>query len=302
MSFLPILAQLPNEWVKVSLRVAVTTALHPLDLSKTLMQIGYEPVAPIPGKSILGSAVMILPNVFSYTSYLRKVHGFDGLYTGLTPKLIGLTLATLYSDILADKLGLKEQEQEAESSDDDAELLKQRYVASLKRDLAVHTISAAIMHPFHVVAVRQMAQLVGNEAKYNSTFGSLRTIVREEGLLGLFSGFIPKLIGDLGCVLLAGTTTYWVHRYVIAEREQRAYFGSFNNFIWAGLMYPFQLTSICVIVSKSGLAAGTPPNMPVYSDWTQAFRMLRNEGEHKRGSSLFFRYVKKSAAGYQRRF
>lgn len=193
---------------------------------------------------------MVLPNIFTYTGYIRKTEGFSGLFRGLTPKLIGMALSTLFSEKLADELGITDVPRESDDGDEDN--MQQRYIAMIKRDLAVHAITAAISHPFHVVSVRQMAQIVGNETKYNSTFGSLVTIVREEGVLGLFTGFLPRLIGDLGCVLLAGSTTYWVHRYIIAEREQRAYFGSLNSFIWAGIMYPFQLTSICVIVSKSG--------------------------------------------------
>ena len=43
-------------------------------------------------------------------------------------------------------------------------------------------------------------------------------------------------------------------------------------------------------VSRSGLAAGYPPFMPLYMGWTDCFAHLRSQKQLKRGSSLLFRY------------
>lgn len=51
------------------LRLGVSAALHPFEYSKTLIQLGYEPIAPLPGKSILGKPIMKLPNIFQYGRY-----------------------------------------------------------------------------------------------------------------------------------------------------------------------------------------------------------------------------------------
>lgn len=36
-----------------------------------LIQLGYEPIAPRPGRSLFGSPVLILPNVFQYGKLMR---------------------------------------------------------------------------------------------------------------------------------------------------------------------------------------------------------------------------------------
>ena len=46
----------------------------------------------------------------------------------------------------------------------------------------------------------------------------------------------------------------------------------------------------CMVVSKSGLAAGYPPHMPLYKGWVDCWRHLSAQGQLKRGSSLMFRY------------
>lgn len=40
------------------------------------------------------------------------------------------------------------------------------------------------------------------------------------------------------------------------------------------------------------LRAGSPPSMPIYNGWRHCYDTLKLAGDHKRGSSLFFRYVK----------
>lgn len=55
-----------NSWVRFGLRLGVSAALHPFEYSKTLIQIGYEPIAAKPGKSMIGRPIMALPNIFQY--------------------------------------------------------------------------------------------------------------------------------------------------------------------------------------------------------------------------------------------
>lgn len=58
-----------SEWLRFGMRLGVSAALHPFEYSKTLIQLGYEPIAPIPGRSILGKSIMVLPNIFQYGKY-----------------------------------------------------------------------------------------------------------------------------------------------------------------------------------------------------------------------------------------
>lgn len=246
---------------------------------------------------MLGHPVYVLPNIFTYMGHLKRTEGFFGLFRGLSPKLVGMVLSTVGSEKLAERVGLKAPEKRKED-DLSGEEMKERYVVQLKRDLFLHTTGIVISQPFHVVSVRMMAQYVGRETKYSSIFGALWTVYKEEGILGLFSGIVPRLLADLLVVAIASSTTYLVHRHLIHDRESRMYFGNFNTFIWAGILYPFHLTSTCIIVSGSGLAAGRPPQMPLYNNWYDCFNTLKAEGDLKRGSSIFFRYVKPKRISY----
>lgn len=77
------------EWVRFGMRLAVSAALHPLEYSKVLIQLGYEPTAPVPGKSMFGTPIMVLPNIFQYSKPLlymkqkkKKIKNFETkLYT-----------------------------------------------------------------------------------------------------------------------------------------------------------------------------------------------------------------------------
>lgn len=289
----------PNEYVKLGLKVGVASALHPFEYAKVLMQIGFEPIPPVPGKSIFGQPVYVLPNIFTYMGHLKRTDGFFGLFRGLSPKLVGMILSSVGSEKLAQKVGLGAVEKTSKDDDEpNGEELRFQYITQLRRDLFLHTSGILISQPFHVVSVRMMAQYVGKETKYNSILGALYTVWKEEGILGLFSGVIPRLLADLLVVAIASSTTYLVHRHVLQEKESRLYFGSFNTFIWTGILYPFHLVSSCIIVSKSGLAAGRPPNMPLYNNWVDCFSKMRADGDLKRGSSIFFRYVRAKSISY----
>jgi len=216
-----------------------------------------------------------------------------GLFRGLSPKLVGMILSSCVSEKVADKWGftaIEKPKKDEELTDEQRFEFMHR---QLSRDLVVHSVGLVVSHPLHVISVRMMAQFVGKEIKYKSILGSLITIWRDEGILGFFDGLIPRLLADLLCFTLATTTTYMVNKHIIVEKEQQQYFGHFNAFIWAGILYPFHLVSTCTIVSGSGLAAGRPPMMPLYGNWTHCYKSLQRTGELKRGSSVFFRYAKK---------
>lgn len=71
----------------------------------------------------------------------------------------------------------------------------------------------------------------------------------QEGLFGLFSGIVPKLICDLTCIALTSTTCYLVNKYYIREQGNRTYFAGFVQFIYASILYPIQVVSTCMVVS-----------------------------------------------------
>lgn len=151
-----------------------------------------------------------------------------GCYRGLSPKLVGNILSTYLAEQVADKLGVAkvEEEEKEDISDDD---YYQRFEIDLKRSVVVHAAGTVISSPFHVVSLRMMAQFVGRETKYTSITGSIVQIYTDEGILGFFSGLIPRLIFDISCVVVASTATYLIGRHFIREKEGRQYLGSLSS-------------------------------------------------------------------------
>lgn len=58
-----------NQWISFGMRLGVQSALHPFEYAKVLIQLGYEPIAPRPGRTIFGKDVLVLPNIFKYSKY-----------------------------------------------------------------------------------------------------------------------------------------------------------------------------------------------------------------------------------------
>lgn len=162
---------------------------------------------------------------------------------------------------------------------------------NLKRDIVLTVSGIIVAHPFHVISLRMMAQFVGRETLYNSILGSIGEIWRTEGILGFFSGLIPKLLCDVACLVLSSSTVFVVNKYFIKDKLARQYNAGFMQFMFSSLLYPLQVVSTCSAVSGSRLMAGQPPIMPSYKHWVDCWNDLQGRKELKRGSSLFWRYV-----------
>lgn len=201
---------------------------------------------PRPTTTLFGKPALVLPNIFQYgkpqlllsgdkllicsilVSYIKSVDGLYGCYRGLSPKLLGNIVSTHLSEHIADKLGMAKVDEEEEEGMSE-EKYTDRFEKQLKRSVVVHAAGAVISSPFHVISIRMMAQFVGRETKYTSILGSIVQIYKDEGIMGFFSGVIPRLLFDVTCVVVASTATYLVGRHFIREKEGRAYFGSLSS-------------------------------------------------------------------------
>ncbi|XP_039966373.1 mitochondrial carrier homolog 2 [Bactrocera neohumeralis] len=281
-----------NEWIRFGMRLAVSAALHPFEYSKVLIQLGYEPIPARPGTSLLGKPIMVLPNIFQYAGYIRKMDGFYGCYRGLAPKLVGSIVSMIFSEKIADRVGLPAIDDKDKDDNDltDEELYVQ-FKVNLKRDVVLSVSGIIVSHPFHVISLRMMAQFIGRETLYQSIFGSIKEIYKTEGVLGFFSGLVPKLLCDVVCLVLTSTTVFVLNKYVIKDKIGRQYNAGFVQFAFSSILYPFQVVSSCMAVTGSRLMAGRPPVMPEYKNWVDCWNDLQARGELKRGTSLFWRSV-----------
>lgn len=104
-----------------------------------------------------------------------------------------------------------------------------KFKVNLKRDVVLTASCIVVTQPFHVISIRMMAQFVGRETLYKSLLGSMAEIYRHEGILGFFSGLMPKLLCDLACVVLSSSTVYLLNKYVIKDKLGRQYSAAFTQ-------------------------------------------------------------------------
>ncbi|XP_023028322.2 mitochondrial carrier homolog 2 isoform X1 [Leptinotarsa decemlineata] len=280
--------QKENRWSNYALRIIVNTVSHPFEYAKVLIQIGYEPIAPTPTKTLFGKPAYKLPNIFEYVKHIKSVDGFRGCYVGMFPKISGNLLSAVVTQRLADYLEPPSEEEnfDEESSEEEKRI---KYIKGVRCDLITHTAAIVVSQPFHVITVRMMAQFVGRETKYIGLFGSIREVYQQNGVLGFFSGLVPRLLGDILSLLLASSLTYAINRYLIEEKELKVYTSATMTFVASAITYPFQVVSNCMAVTNSGLMAGSRL-MPHYTTWIDCWSDLASRNQLKRGSSLLIRY------------
>lgn len=278
------------------LKVGASTLAHPIEFAKVLIQIGHEPVDPKHTKTLMGRPALSLPSVFGYIGHIRRRDGFLGLYRGCSTKLIGIGVSTVVSDKVKNALEGKQffvKDPKILTSDEDdltAEEKLSKTMDDALKDMAEKMACLILTQPLHVCTVRAMAQFVGNETKYDGVFGNIVSVYRESGILGYWSGLVPRALGELTCVSLTYAIGYIVNTYILEDKSLKAWTQHLASFFASSITYPFQVVGNCMVVSKSGLAAGYPPHMPLYKGWVDCWRHLSSQKQLKRGSSLMFRY------------
>lgn len=183
-------------------------------------------------------------------AYIRTTDGLAGCYRGLTPRLLGAFLGAFGAERIADKLKLDTvTDEEAQAGQtNDAQLYK-NYDKKLKRELAITAAEVLLSQPFQVISIRIMAQFVGQETQYSGIFGSFQEVIAQEGIKGLWSGVVPRLLNELGCVLLVNATSFMICKYLIKDPVAQAYSTTLTSYVFQSVFYPFQVVSACMAVS-----------------------------------------------------
>jgi len=149
-----------------------------------------------------------------------------------------------------------------------------------------------IAHPFHVISVRMMAQFVGQEQIYTGLLVACKEIYRTEGFTGFFNGLMPRILWDVGYLVLTLSTVFGINRYISKEKVKKQYSLGVTQYFDSNLLYPFHGTSTCMCVNGARLIAAKPPLMACYPNWIYCTSDLFKQGELKRGNSFLLRSAK----------
>lgn len=276
-------------WMNVLVRVFLNSATHPIEYAKVLIQLGHEPMPPYKSRTIFGRESFYYPSVFGYISYIKKQDGFRGCYRGLTPKLAANIVSGIAFQRVTENIKFKELDGEVNIEELTIQERTQRFLQNTSRESAGRVAAILASQPFHVIAVRCMAEFVGKDGKYTGVFTAVGIIYRDQGILGFFAGLLPRLLCDLTALWLGKTLAHVINNYLVEDKDLKQYVSASMNFLAAAFVYPLQVVSNCMAVSGSGLVAGTPPNMPEFGGWLDCYRFLRSNRGLKRGSSLLWR-------------
>ncbi|XP_061740668.1 mitochondrial carrier homolog 2 isoform X2 [Nerophis ophidion] len=307
---------------QVILGSGLTVLSHPLMYIKVLVQVGHEPLPPTLGRNLFGRQVYQLPGLFAYAKHIIKIDGKVGLFKGLGPRLCAGTLGTVVHSKIVQKChehGTLEFQKitftepvlstigHSEQKIGDGSI--QNVVNETTKEMIARSCATIVTHPFHVITLRCMVQFIGREIKYSGVFDSITTIYREEGILGFFTGLIPRLLGDVLALWICNMLAHFINTYAIDDSmshtgELKNCFQAVTGFFASMLTYPFVLVSNLMAVNNCGLAGGRPPYASVYPTWVHCWSHLSREGNMSRGNSLFFRKLPagKTYAINQKRF
>ncbi|RZF48123.1 hypothetical protein LSTR_LSTR002189 [Laodelphax striatellus] len=271
-------------------KILITTVMYPLEMTKVLIQLGHEPIAPVDGRSFFNKPVKKLPNAFKYVQHIGNKDGLIGCFRGLSPRLCSCLLTTIISNEIEEYFDKKNSGDSSSNAEEEEPSKEIELLNTLKKKLTINVVTITITQPLHVVTVRMIAQFVGRETKYNGIFSSLWTIFKEEGVLGFFSGFVPRLLGEVSFVVLYETMFYVAKKLIETEEGvPDSMAGLLLDFLIRNYLYPFHVLSACMSVNGCGLMAGQAPAMPHYSNWIDCYRHIKAENGLSRGSGLLMR-------------
>lgn len=216
-------------WSNIAIRMLVNTISHPIEYAKVLIQIGHEPIQPKETTTLFGKPALALPNIFQYVRYIKSVDGFTGCYRGLVPKLCAYSVSAVVADKVSDSFIFTEIYPEVQKNkEEDVEDLpdeerKAVYIREFIKDVICRIAGIIASHPLDVITLRAMAQFVGGETKYNGVIQSLVEVYRENGIMGYYSGIVPRLFANVATLALVSSSTYFINKYVIHDRDTRSY-------------------------------------------------------------------------------
>ncbi|XP_024368225.1 folate transporter 1, chloroplastic [Physcomitrium patens] len=185
--------------------LAPVVALYPFDIVRTRFQVHDGRHSGVPSYR----------NTLHALYTIRRVEGLRGLYAGLLPALLGSSLSwSLYFFLYG---SIKERNQRLFERDELGPLLH------LLSGAEAGSTATVITNPVWVVKTRLQLQAPGHGARkpYASFSDAFRSILREEGLRGLYKGLGPGLI-----LVSHGALQFMAYeegrKFLISHRSKRA--------------------------------------------------------------------------------
>ncbi|XP_041350883.1 mitochondrial carrier homolog 2-like [Gigantopelta aegis] len=258
----------------------VTSIMHPLGYAKVLIQVGYEPLPPKPSVSLFGKETYVYPNIFQYIKHIKSVDGFWGLYSGVFPRIASQIIGNVVQSTVTEtfkEFNKNEEEQGKQQTSDELLVWISAFCKETAQETVGRCLGIVVSHPFHgeLLIIRY------------SVFSSISEIYRNDGVLGFFSGIVPRIVGEIITVWISNFLAQLMNKYLVEDKEMKSYTGAACGLVVSHVTYPFTLVTNIMAVNNSGLRA---VSWKPYDSWFDCWGDLSRQGALKRGSSLFWRY------------
>ncbi|KAL5111799.1 hypothetical protein TcWFU_003574 [Taenia crassiceps] len=287
----------------------IRALVNPLRLTRTLIQLGHEPLSPTTSPSPLSliglshSTVSCYPNVFAYTRHLFHTYGFWPVMTCGFFSTFCLDLLTEAYYFMSHQYLVERALNSGEWLDDSdiIETSSPRFGEGVIErvplsQFAVHLLSLCffkvnevfVTQPFYVIMVRQGASIVGKEVGYSWFYQAVLSIFKDNGIKGFFSGIAPRLMFELSRMILClsvsrllrpnffGSLRSWSNAF---RDCMHTLFYAVINF----LAYRLEVVSCVMALHGSRVSTMEAAVANSFSDWQECKRTLAMAGQLQRG-------------------
>eukprot|EP00038_Savillea_parva_P027174 m.57939 g.57939 ORF g.57939 m.57939 type:complete len:314 (-) comp7798_c1_seq1:1286-2227(-) len=301
----------------VAQEAAFSTLESFISIPKTLVQLGYEPVPPIPYTNFLGFSGYLRPNAFKYCGLLFKSHGYEVIFTGFTTRLaerLAYRYAFFQTSQAVDVL-LKDAR--GQNRDEVEEGLSSRVLNTAVAATVSQCTAVIVCHPFRLLGVRLIGQLAGGPQPY-TPYGWYN-IVQTEGVSGLYSGLGVALLAEATQAVVMSVTTALAFEFVVPlllgdpkddgvsdpdedelsiEQQQNDRFvrqfvaGQIASSMGNPLFYPFQVARSLMLVNGTNLAVAHMT--PHFTSTLHCMNYLSLQPSHRglmRGANIMRRFT-----------
>ncbi|KAH3677607.1 hypothetical protein WICMUC_001710 [Wickerhamomyces mucosus] len=209
-----------------------TTVTHPLDLLKIRLQLD-----PSSNTKVFQNFKKQINLIYVKYSFAQT---FQNLYRGILPNLIGNSLAwSIYFTSYRTFKDYRHKEIERL----DSNLTSLDYLTSA---FAAGSLTAFLTNPIWVLKTRILSTNKSDPGAYTNLFDGIKRILKEEGILGFWKGFLPSLLGVSQGALqftIYDTLKYQIKNddHVKLEIYEYLYMSCTSKIISLMTIYPIQM-------------------------------------------------------------
>ncbi|KAH3687035.1 hypothetical protein WICPIJ_001979 [Wickerhamomyces pijperi] len=217
-----------------------TTVTHPLDLLKIRLQLDQTS-----STTHFQNFQRQFSILYDSTSKLRTL---QNVYRGLLPNLIGNSIAwSIYFTSYRVSKDISHKIFHASTASDysnkDSNLQTWQYLTSA---FAAGSFTALLTNPLWVLKTRILSTNKSNPGAYQNITDGMRRILKEEGILGFWKGFVPSLMGvSQGALQFAiyDTLKYQIYQSDSTKLEIYQYIimSCSSKMVSLLILYPIQL-------------------------------------------------------------